>query len=186
MKLLEAIEKRRSIRKFKDKIVKWSDVLEAIDAALKAPLAGNIDTLKFIIVTDQDTKNELAGYADQAWISQADTLVIACSDDAQLERMYDARAQTYARQQVGAALQNFLLRLTDLGLASCWVGAYLDKGIQEVLEIPTHIRVEGIFPIGYPDEKPHPVKKEALESRIYWDKWNVKKRPTIARDPKTW
>lgn len=186
MKLLEAIEKRRSIRKFKDKMVKWSLVLEAIDAASKAPLAGNVNSLRFIIVTDQDTKNELATYTDQAWISQADTIVVACSDDATLEQLYNERGPIYARQQVGAAIQNFLLRITDLGLGACWIGAYLDRGVKEVLEIPEKINVEAIIPIGYPDEKPHPVRKEALESRIYWDKWNVKKKPTLARDPKTW
>lgn len=186
MKLQEAIEKRRSIRKFKNKIVKWSHVLEAIDAALHAPLAGNSNSLKFIIVTDQDIKNEIATYADQAWISHADTILVACSDNSTLEMLYSERGAIYARQQVGAAIQNLLLRLTDLGLGACWVGAYLDKGIKETLEIPEKINVEAIIPIGYPDEKPHPVRKEALESRIYWDKWNVKKKPTLAKDPKTW
>ena len=45
MDLVNAVEKRRSIRKFKNKRVKWADVLEAIDYALKAPLAGNINSL---------------------------------------------------------------------------------------------------------------------------------------------
>lgn len=182
---MEAVDKRTSIRKFKDKKVNFSDVLEAIDAALKTPLAGNISTLKFVIITDPDTKEKIAEYADQLWLADADTLVVVCSKMEQLERMYKERARDYAKQQVGAAIQNFLLRITELGLASCWVGAYLDHEIKNVLTIPGEIVIEAILPVGHPDEKPKPKKKISLEHAIYWDKWKQSKKPTLTKDPAT-
>ncbi|HLC54595.1 MAG TPA: nitroreductase family protein [Candidatus Nanoarchaeia archaeon] len=185
MKLTEAINKRTSIRKFKDKKVKFGDVLEAIDAALKTPLAGNISTLKFIIITDPDTKEKIAEYADQLWLADADTLVVVCSEMGQIERMYKERGHDYAKQQVGAAIQNFLLCITEIGLASCWVGAYLDHEIKNLLRIPGEIVVEAILPVGHPDEKPKPKKKVSLEHAIYWDKWKQNKKPTLTKDPAT-
>lgn len=185
MKVLEGIEKRRSIRKFKKKEVKWGLVLEAIDAALHAPLAGNINCLKFLVVTGQDTKNALAHHADQDWIADADTIVVVCSEDIQLERMYADRAPTYARQQAGAAIQNFLLRITELGLGACWVGAYLDSAIKRDLRIPENATVEAIIPIGHPAEKPKAHKKAALENVIMWEHWGQKKRPVHTHDPST-
>ena len=59
MKLDDTIDKRRSIRKFSDKKVRWDLVLEAIDAALKAPYAGNINNLKFVIVESQKLKDRI-------------------------------------------------------------------------------------------------------------------------------
>lgn len=186
MKVLEGIEKRRSIRKFKKKEVKWGLVLEAVDAALQAPLAGNINALKFIVITSQELKNALAQHADQDWIAESDTIVAICSDNAQLERMYYDRADRYARQQAGAAIQNFLLRITELGLGACWVGAYLDSAVKRDLKIPNNVNVEALIAVGHPAEKPKHPKKAALESTIMWEQWGQKKRPVQSQDPKTW
>lgn len=186
MDVVKAIEKRRSIRAFKNKQVKWAHVLEAIDAALNAPFAGNINTLKFIIVTDPETKIKLAQHTDQEWVAEADTIVVVCSEDAQLERMYHDRANTYARQQAGAAIQNFLLRITDLGLGACWIGAYLDSAIKRDLKIPASATIEAIIPIGHPAEKPKIVKKHALQNALAWEHWGQSERPVHSEDPKTW
>lgn len=186
MKLTDAIEKRMSIRKFKDKKVKFGDVLEAINAALYTPLAGNISTLKFVIVTEPDTKQKIAEHADQLWIADADTIVVVCSDTTHLKTIYDERAHDYAKQQVGAAIQNFLLRITDLGLASCWIGAFLEHEIKNVLKMKgDDLSVEAILPIGHPGEKTKAKNKPSLESAISWEKWNQKKKPTLSKDPST-
>ena len=186
MKLLDAIQSRRSIRKFKNKKVKWSDILEAIDAATQTPLAGNQNTLRFVIVTDPQIKQHMGLCADQQWIAEADTIIVVCSDDSPLVSLYDDRAEKYGRQQIGAAIQNFLLRLTDLGLASCWIGSFLENEIKNVLQMPEEMKVEAILPVGYANEKPKSTKKASLQNIIFWDKWNVKKKPTYIKDPSTW
>lgn len=186
MQLTDAIEKRRSIRKFKKKKVKWAQILEAIDAAIKAPLAGNISTIRFIIITNQDIKNKLAQHTDQDWIAEADTIIACCSDQAQLERMYYDRASAYAHQQVGAAIQNLLLRLTELKLGACWIGAYLDTAIKRDLKIPEKVSIEALIAVGHPDEKPRAGRKVELQNVIAWEDWNQKKRPVASKDPATW
>jgi len=193
MKLDDAIEKRRSIRKFSDKKVRWDLVLEAIDATLKAPYAGNINNLKFVIVESQKLKDRLAECAQQDWIADASFVVVVCGDYTHLERMYGERCVTYARQHAGAAIENFLLKITDLKLGCCWVGAYIDEYIKEELGIPEHIKIEAILPVGYP--KPHvkqkSPKKESLEKYIQWDFWGErhearKKQRKFVKEPKTW
>ena len=186
MTLTSIMEKRRSIRKFKSKAVKLSHVIEIMDAGLNTPLAGNISTLKFIVLTDQNMKNNIAEYSDQHWISSADTIIVVCSDETRLKTTYKEHATVYAKQQVGAAVQNMLLRITELGLGACWVGSYLEYEIKNILDIPSHVNIEAIIPIGYADEKPKAKHKESLENNIFWDKWNVRKKPTLIKDPKTW
>lgn len=185
MDLDKAIDERRSIRDFKEKKVNWADVLEAIDAARKAPLSGNNCNIRFMIIENQEAKNKIAKLSEQYWIADASILVVVCSDDTSLENTYYDRGKVYARQQAGAAIENFLLKITDLGLASCWVGAYPDELIKQVLRIPEHINIEAILPIGYPKTKAKAIKKATLEKIINWEKWGDSRRPTRAKDPKT-
>ena len=53
MQLKEAIEQRHSTRKFSTKKPDWRDILECIDSARFAPMAGGNYSLKFILVDDK-------------------------------------------------------------------------------------------------------------------------------------
>ena len=96
----------------------------------------------------------------------------------------------YARQHAGAAIQNFLLKITDLKLGCCWVGAYTDEYVKEELRIPDHIEVEALLPIGHPylgtASKQKKPKKISLEQCIFWDYWDLDKKPPILKNPRTW
>lgn len=185
MKLEEAINKRHSVRKFKSKKVKIGDLLEAIDAAIKSPAAGNIHNLKFVIIDDQQSKNEIAKQSQQFWLSEAQFIILVCSDPTKITRSYDNRGLIYSRQQAGAAIQNFLLRVTDLGLSSCWVGSFCDEIIKQNLKIPENINLEAILPVGYEIKKSKQKPKPALENVINWGSWGVKKKPVWCKDPRT-
>ena len=188
MKLDDAIDERRSIRKFSPKRVRWDSILEAIDAANKAPYAGNINNLKFLIVEDQDSINILAECAQQDWMADATFIVVVCADYAPLESMYHDYASIYSRQQVGAAIENFFLKITDLKLGSCWVGAFTEEHIKRELKIPKDIVIEALLPVGYPNirAKKKQSKKFPLARIIYWGEWKKKKKPTKFKEPKTW
>jgi len=185
MELNNTLIKRHSVREFLSKKVKWADILEAIDASTNSPAAGNIFNLKFIIIKRQETKNEIAKHAQQLWLSSAPYLILACSDETKLERVYDSRGLRYSKQQTGAAIQNFLLKITDLGLSSCWVGAYSDELIKQILKIPEYIQLEAILPVGYEKGKGKQKTKAKLENIINWEKWGQKKKPIYIQDPRT-
>lgn len=179
------INKRQSTRSFKNKNVSWKSVLEAIDSALQGPFAGNQNHLKFLIVEDSKTIKDIAKQCSQNWIEESSLVLVVCSDDTHLENLYGERGRVYSRQQAGAAIQTILLRLTSLGLDSCWVGAYTDELIKQQLKIPQQIQIEAIIPIGYasPNSPKKPVKKD-LSTTIYWEKWKQDKRPTVFAEPK--
>jgi len=106
---------------------------------------------------------------------------LVLSDDAQLEDIYGERGRVYSRQQAGAAIQTMLLKITDIGLAACWVGSYNDETIKQRLKIPEHVQIEVILPIGYENTKIKSDKKEKkeLDTSLYWEKWDQKKRPAL-------
>lgn len=185
MDLSKAFVERRSVREFKAKKVPWDYIIHIMDAALHAPKAGNLNNLKFVIVTDEDMKKRIAEHSNQPWIADADTILVVCSDETTLKASYDERGRLYAKQQAGAAIQNALLKITELGLASCWVGAYGDELIRNDLHIPQHIDVEALLPIGYEkaSAKTKQSKKPALENVMYWDLWGISKKPAWGTEP---
>ncbi len=186
MELDQAISSRRSVRDFTNKKAAWDKVIEAIDSAIQSPVATNSLPLKFVIVQDPKTIFSIAKAANQPWIANSKMLILICSDHTHLEKLYGEKGLIYGRQQAGASIQNFLLKITDLGLATCWIGSYDEDKIRSLAEIPKEINVEAILPLGYAKKKAPKPKKPSLESSIYWEKWGNKRRPTLIKDPEMW
>jgi nitroreductase len=76
----DAIEQRRSIRKFKSNPVPDEHILELIEAARLAPSGSNAQPWRFKIVTDEETRRELAEAAyHQSFIAQAPVVLVCCA-----------------------------------------------------------------------------------------------------------
>jgi nitroreductase len=181
MQFDEVVKKRKSVRAFnKLKKASWKAALDAVDAALRGPFAGNMNNLKFLIVENPITIKEISKHSNQHWITQSAILIVVCSDDTHLEKLYGERGRIYCRQQAGAAIATILLKLVDLGMSACWVGAYTDELVKTALNIPQNINVEAIIPIGYeaPSKIKHERRKQSLEHALYWEKWMIGSRPT--------
>ena len=137
MEFDEVVNQRRSIRNFKEaKKPPLGKVMKAIESASKSPLAGNLPALKYILVTDKGKIQELAQAAQQSFISKVSYIIVVCSDKKFLEEYFADRADSYAKQQAGAAIENFLLKVTDMDLASCWIGAFSTETVKRILKIP--------------------------------------------------
>jgi nitroreductase len=178
------IEQRHSVRAYRAKAVGWRDVVDAVDAARKIPLAGNTNALKILVTFDPKKIAKTAEHAEQLWISDASMLAVVCSDESLLEKMYGERGRIYVRQQAGAAIQTFLLVLANKGIGGCWVGAFDDNKIRRLFEIPENIQIEALIPIGYEKTKPAGKKyKRALKGFMFWEKWNQKEIPSFFKEP---
>jgi nitroreductase len=175
MELDKAIEKRRSARRFSSKKPNWRNIIDAVDAANKCPLAGNIYALRFVLVDDKEKILKLADAAQQQFFANIDYAVVVFSDKTQVVRSYGERGERYCRQQAGAAIQNFLLKIIDLGMAACWVGAFVDDEVKRVLEVPQpseDILVEAIIPVGFDMPKLPAAKRDAnLDNILWFNKW---------------
>jgi nitroreductase len=174
MELDKAILQRHSVRKFTKKKPDWRSIVEAINLARLAPLAGNIASLKFIIVSDEKKIKALAEAANQDFVKQASYVVVVCSNNENTVLAYGERGRRYVRLQAGAAIENFLLKLEEEGLSTCWVGAFYDEEVRGILRIPENIDIEGIFPIGYAGEKTKQKPKPELSGMMFFETWGNK------------
>lgn len=178
MELDKAIEQRKSSRKFSTKKPDWRKLISAIEMALKIPLAGNIPTVKFILVDDKNIIKKLADACQQDFIAQAHYVIAVCSEPKDAVRFYDKRGETYAKQQAGAAIEQLLLKLTDIGLGSCWVGDYVDEQVKFLLKVPDDVYIEAIIPVGYSMDKTRRKTKPSLDRCLYFNAYrNKRMRP---------
>ncbi len=77
----EAIEKRRSIRRFKAEPIPDEHITELLMAARLAPSGSNAQPWRFKIVKDEETKSRLAHAAhDQLFIAKAPVVIVCCAD----------------------------------------------------------------------------------------------------------
>lgn len=171
----KAIKERHCVRSFK-KATKpnYREIVAAIEAATKAPAAGNIFAIKYILVQDKEKIRALSIAAQQDFIEEVDYVVVICTDKKSLVKNYYERGEIYARQQAGAAIENLFLRLVDLGLSTCWVGAFSDVTVKRILRIPEEIDVEAMLPIGYEMRKGKQETKPNLDNVLFFDEWKNK------------
>ena len=158
--LNKIIQSRRSVKKYKSKKPDWRVILECIDSMRYSPMAGNIFSLKAILIDNPEKIEKISEYSEQPFIKHAHYIVVICSNEERTKISFENRAEKYLRQQAGAAIQNFLLNISDAGLATCWIGHFYDDKIKRLLKIPEKIEIEAIFPVGYANEKPK--KKEVV------------------------
>lgn len=167
MEYADVIRKRRSIRKYRPDPVSNEDLKTILEAARLAPSWANKQCWKYIIVTNQGIKDKLAG--NRRWISEAPVIIVACADPRESGHK---TGMDYYTLDIGISLEHLVLAATDLGLGTCWIGAFDEKQAKEVLEVPGGIRVVAFTPLGYPAEKKDRVyARKSLKDIIFENKY---------------
>lgn len=166
MNIIEAINLRKSIRKYKDRSISEEIINELLDAARKAPSAKNVQSHRYFIVKDQEIKNKLisSGVFKQPFVNDAPLIIICCADPGQYPKSTDVdeSPENYARIDLSIAASFLVLRATELGLGTVFVAwIYRDK-IKEVLNIPKNYIIPFVIPVGYPAEYPAPKSRKDL------------------------
>lgn len=171
MDVLEAIVGRRSIRAFKVEDVSSEIVEKLIDAARWAPSAGNIQPWEFIVVREPEVKRKLAEAAlSQSFIEEAPVVIVVCADEVRSSQGYGFRGKTlYCIQDTAAAVQNIHLAAYAVGLGTCWVGAFREEKVREILNIPEGVRPVALIPVGYPAEHPKPRNRRPINDLIHFE-----------------
>ncbi len=172
MDCMEAIKGRRSVRRFKDRAVEKELIEELLYAAQMAPSAGNLQARDFVVVTDKATKQMLTKAAlGQSFIEQAPVVIVFCANIERSSRIYKSRGELYAVQDATASVQNLLLAAHANGLATCWVGAFDESAVCEILGLPKKTRPVAIIPVGYADETPTAPQRMALDKVVHRETW---------------
>ena len=172
MELDRAIMERRSIRSYTSDDVPQRLVDEALELASWAPSAGNLQSRDFMVIRNQQTKDDLVVAAlGQDFIAQAPVVIVAVANLERVAHYGDRGRELYAIQDAAAAIQNLMLALHERGLGTVWVGAFDEKEAGRALGLPEHARPVAILPVGYPAERPEPREHLPKKEYIHHEEW---------------
>lgn len=152
MNILDAIKSRRTIRKFKQDSLGNNDILDIIDAARLAPTGANLQSLKYMIVTDEKTRKQMFPYIKYAgylpgWnptFDECPPVFIVIVNDTDIKP--DIRSEV----DCGAAIMSMCLAALDKGIGSCWLGAIDRDKIKDILCLKPNHSIAYILGLGYP------------------------------------
>lgn len=172
----EVLKQRRSVRHYALKKVSFEKVSEVCEALTYSPMSGNIFSLKIILVSKKNIIKLLANAAQQPFIAEAEYVIVVYSKKDHTIRSYGKIGEKFIRQQAGAAIENMLLKATDLGLGSCWIGWFDEDAVKRIVLLPDWAQVEALIPIGHPLEKPNMRKKPDLKLITYFEKFKQEEK----------
>jgi nitroreductase len=168
--LLSLMRERKSIRTYDPgKEISSSDEKLILEAGRLAPSAGNMQTWHFFLVRDNIKKRMIADAAfRQSFITEAPLVIVVAIDKIQATKAYGSRGlHLYGIQDTAAAIEHMLLAARALGIGSCWIGAYNEEELEQVLHIDRkRYRTVAIIPLGYSKERPGNRGRKSLSDII--------------------
>ncbi len=162
MDALQAIRKRRSVRRYTGEPIPREDLERIVDAGRFAPSGLNVQPWDFIVVTERDVIEQLKAAA--RWMEKAGAIIAVVLDP----------TSRWWREDGSAAIENILIASTALGYGSCWLQGYtesMEKDLKNMLGVPEEKRLLTLIPIGVPAKWPTG-KKKPLEEVIHWERYS--------------
>ena len=168
MDVMTAIRERRSVRSYSDRPVEEEKLMTVLEAARLAPSASNRQEWRLVVVRDPATRRELARIAGQSFIGDAPVVIACC---AETDHYVMRCGQKSYPIDVAIAINQMTLAAIELGLGTCWIGAFDEPAARKLLGIPDEIPIVELLPLGYPADSPRPKNRLPLDRIVHWEKW---------------
>lgn len=167
MSILDIAKKRYSVRSYLEKEVERDKLVQILEAGRIAPSAVNYQPIHLVVIKDQKEKEKVAEAYPRDWFKKAPVIIVACGDHSKSWKRNDGK--DHCDIDVAIAIDHMTLAATDLGLGTCWVCAFDANRCHEILELPEHLEVVALLPLGYPSgERSNEIKRQSLEEFVSW------------------
>jgi nitroreductase len=167
MDVIEAIRKRRSVRTYQKKPVPQEKLEKILEAARLAPSARNSQSHTFVIVKDDQLRKELAKKGtSESFIGAAPVIIVAVALDPEYVMPGGVPAHPV---DIAIALDHMTLVAVEEGLGTCWIGAFYQDRVKQILSIPEKYKVVALLSLGYPADSPRKKIRKSLEEIVCYD-----------------
>jgi nitroreductase len=168
------LARRRMVRRFTPEPVSDAAVNRLLAAAVRAPSAGHTQPWAFVVVREAARRRALGEAAlAQRWLADAPVAVVACADVARSRARYGRRAERYAVVDTAFASLLLLLQVVEEGLGACFVGAFDDAAVVDLLSLPRDVQPLAIIPVGHAAETPRPHAIRPVRSVRHDERWQA-------------
>ena len=161
MALLDLLKHRKSVREFLDRPVERDKIITCLEAARLAPSECNSQPWRFIVVDDRQLKDRLCDaafggiYSMNSFCKTAPVMVVVISEKskfiARIGEMF--RGTKYYLIDIGITCEHFVLQAEDLGLGTCGIGWFNERGVKSTLGIPQRKKIDMLIALGYYDRE---------------------------------
>lgn len=169
MEFFDIVAARRSIRAYQETTVERDKIDKILRTASLAPSAGDLQAYAIVVVQQAATRASLAAAAHgQGFLAQAPVVMVFCGDPQRSAARYTARGERlFSIQDATIAACHAQLAATALGLGSCWVGAFDDRRVAQVIGAPAHLHPVCLLAIGYAAEQPVRTPRRPLSELVH-------------------
>jgi nitroreductase len=165
MDFLELVGKRHSVRSYSDQSVEQEKLMQILEAARLAPSACNVQPWYIVVLQGEQVKGLASAYA-RSWFLEAPLVLCVCADTTAAWARGDR--VSYAMVDAAILMEHIVLAATELGLGSCWVGAFDVQALRGILQVPQHIMPVAMTPLGYSASEPQERPRKSLDEIVRW------------------
>jgi len=180
MDLFEAMQNRRSVRKYTDQPVPDELLDRVLEAARLAPSWVNTQCWRLIVIRDQSIKEQIAQATPKVnpsrkALTQAPVLIAACAEKG-LSGCYDGSPATslgdWYMFDLALAIGQLTLAAHALGLGTVHVGLLDLDQVSEILELPENFQFVEVLPLGYPAKSSKMPRRREVSEFTRFDRWS--------------
>lgn len=169
MDFLELVKSRYACRSYQPRPVEEDKLSRVLEAVRLAPSGSNRQPWKFVVVHDEEVKRRLVrACANQRFIATAPVVVAGVG-------LMPGRMMSCGVPgdpvDVAIAMEHLSLAATAEGLGSCWIGAFSQDDVREVLGVPPTAKVIELMTLGYPADSPRLKIRKPLSDIVCIDCW---------------
>lgn len=152
MEFYEVLRSRRSIRHYRPDPVPDSVVERLQEALMLAPSACNRQPWKFDLVMNPDLRQKIASAYSRPWLAEAPAIIVACGDSENCWHRFEGTPAVDI--DLGIAMEHVVLAAAEQNLGTCWICAFEQQKMNEIMQVSAPWSVLAISPLGYPAETP--------------------------------
>jgi nitroreductase len=177
MDFSELIRIRQSDRKYSSKTVEKEKIIQCIEAARLSPSACNSQPWRFIIVDDQELKDQIADSSASLGMNkftfESPVIIAVVLEKMKLTASVGSvlKDKEYSLIDIGISVNQFCLQAAELGLGTCIIGWFNESRVKELLQVPKSKRVPLIISLGYSEARTRDKTRKPLEEIYSWNKY---------------
>jgi len=169
---IEAIRKRRSIRKYEETPVSDEQINQVLETARYAASWANKQGWQIMVVKDPAMRAKVSEVLEanpaQKAVATAPVLLVVCMDPSASGVM---KGKDYYMADAGILMDHLMLEAGELGLGTVFIGMFDEDGVRAVLGVPEQYRIVGLTPLGVPTKEPKERPRNELDDFVHWETW---------------
>ncbi len=177
MEFTETVRNRRSIRKYKADKISEDTVKKIVETASYSPSWKNSQIVRYVLITDEKLKNEIAQSCVLNFTFNADVIknapalmVIATikkrSGYEKDGSFTTSKEDKWEMFDAGIATQTFCLSAYEQGLGTVIMGIFDEAKTIDALKLEENFGVAALVAIGKADESPNMPKRKTIQDLL--------------------